>query len=451
MECEKNNGYKTSLFRRGSMSSIENLAYSIGLQAYIYGYPLLVINRMKQLTAPLENGLVLNQFVYKEELTNPTDQFIVSPNVDTLYMYAWVDVSEQPVILHVPNTHDRYYTVQLLDAWTNTIANIGRRKTGTAKGCFAIVDPYWKGTLPSEMNRVTALTNTVWVLGRILVKSNEDIFRVRELQKQFIITNLSGNSSVVKEHKDKILSKTPVEELSAIEFIKLMNKEMQKNPPPLGEQILFRIFKYIGINPFESTIFQSVNLDILKGVNRAIKDAVNIIRSSHQFIKAKNGWLYSDKIGIYGADFLTRAAIAYSGLGENVKEESIYQRALIDDTGEELTGKQKYILHFEKDNLPEVEAFWSVTVYNTDFYLVENPLHRYAIGDRTRGLTYNKNGSLDIYIQHEVPKGKESNWLPVPKGNFNLVMRYYQPNFRILNGSYQTPPVKKVRYLFLKK
>ncbi|MEH6891115.1 DUF1254 domain-containing protein [Bacillus sp. JJ864] len=433
------------------MSSIENLAYSIGMQAYIYGFPLLVINRMKQLTAPLENDLVLNQFVYKEELANPTDQFIVSPNVDTLYMYAWLDVSEQPVILHVPNTHDRYYTVQLLDAWTNTFANIGRRKTGTAKGHFAIVGPYWNGTLPSEMKRVTAPTNTVWALGRILVKSNEDIFRVRELQKQFIFTNLSGSSPIVKEHKDNILSETPVEELSAIEFIELMNREMQKNPPPLGEQMLFQTFKYIGINPFESTIFQNVNLDILKGVNRAIKDAVNIIKSSHQFIKAKNGWLYYDKIGIYGSDFLTRAAIAYSGLGENVKEESIYQRALIDDTGEELTGKQKYILYFEKDNLPEVEAFWSVTVYNTDYYLVKNSLHRYVIGDRTRGLTYNKNGSLDIYIQHEVPKGKESNWLPVPKGNFNLVMRYYQPNFCILNGSYQTPPVKKVRYIFLKK
>lgn len=433
------------------MSSVRNLAYSIGLQAYIYGYLLLVINRTKQLTAPLENELVLNQFVYKEELANPTDQFIMSPNVDTLYMYAWIDVSEQPVILHVPNTHDRYYTVQLLDTWTNTFANIGRRKTGTAKGYFAIVGPYWRGTLPSKMKRVTAPTNTVWALGRILVKSNEDIFRVRELQKQFIFTNLSGSSPIVKEHKDKILSKTPVEELSAIEFIELMNREMQKNPPPLGEQMLFQTFKYIGINPFESTTFQNVNLGILKEVNRAIKDAVNIIKSSHQFIKAKNGWLYSDKIGIYGADFLTRAAIAYSGLGANVKEESIYQRALIDDTGEELTGKQKYILHFEKDNLPEVEAFWSVTVYNTDFYLVENPLHRYAIGDRTRGLTNNKNGSLDIYIQHEVPKGKESNWLPVPKGNFNLVMRYYQPDFRILNGSYQTPPVKKIRYIFLGK
>ncbi|MGG0240401.1 DUF1254 domain-containing protein [Bacillus rhizoplanae] len=122
------------------MSYIENLAYSLVIQAYIYGYPLLVINRTKELTAisanSLENRLVLNQFIYKEELANPTDQFIVSPNVDILYMYAWLDVSEQPVMLHVPNTQDRYYTVQLLDAWTNTFANIGRRKTGTEKGYF---------------------------------------------------------------------------------------------------------------------------------------------------------------------------------------------------------------------------------------------------------------------------------------------------------------------------
>ncbi|SFC93893.1 Uncharacterized conserved protein [Bacillus sp. 491mf] len=429
------------------MSSIENLAYSIGLQAYIYGYPLLVVNRTRQLTAPIENGLVLNQFVYKEELANPAEKFIVSPNVDTLYMYAWLDVSGQPVILHVPNTHDRYYTVQLLDAWTNTFANIGRRKTGTAKGRFAIVGPYWKGTLPSEIIRITAPTNTVWALGRILVRGDEDISRVRELQKQFIFTTLSGNSPIVKEHKDNILSTTAIEDLSAIEFIEILNREIRKNPPPLEEQMLFQTFKYIRINPFESTTFQNINLDILKGVNRAIKDAANIIKSSNQFVKARNGWLYSNKIGVYGADFLVRAVVAYSGLGANVKEESIYQRSFIDDMGEELTGKQKYILHFEKDNLPEVDAFWSVTVYNVDFYLIKNILHRYAIGDRTKGLTYNENGSLDIYMQHEMPKGKESNWLPVPKGNFNLVMRYYQPNFRILNGSYQTPPVKKVRHI----
>lgn len=430
------------------MSSIENLAYSIGLQAYIYGYPLLVVNRTKQLTAPIENGLVLNQFVYKEELANPTDQFIVSPNVDTLYMYAWLDVSEQPVILHVPNTHNRYYTVQLLDAWTNTFANIGRRKTGTAKGRFAIVGPYWKGTLPSEIKRITAPTNTVWALGRILVRGDEDISRVQEFQKQFIFTTLGGSSPIIKEHRDTILSTTPVEELSAIEFIELINSEMRKNPPPLEEQILFQTFKYIGINPSEATTFQNLNLDILKGVNRAIKDAVTIIKSSNQFVKARNGWLYSDIIGIYDADFLVRAAIAYSGLGANVKEEAMYQRSFIDDMGEELTGKQKYILHFEKDHLPKVEAFWSVTVYNADFNLVENILHRYAIGDQTKGLIYNENGSLDIYMQHEMPKGKGSNWLPVPKGNFNLVMRFYQPDFRILNGSYQTPPVKKVRYIY---
>lgn len=347
-------------------------------------------------------------------------------------------------MLNVPDTNDRYYTVQLLDAWTNTFANIGRRTTGTKAGKFVIVGPHWQGTLPSGIKKLQSPTDTVWALGRILVKGENDLPEAQSLQGKFTLTTLKGKRATIKQKRNQLLSTTTVEELSMMDFINELNEGLRQNPPSKKEQAILQQFKPIGIDPSLENPLKDMNQETINGLNKAAKDAINIIRFSNTQLKPEGSWQYNYDIGTYGFDYLLRAAVAYSGLGANIIEESMYVRTFVDENGDKLNGKNKYVIHFEKGKLPNVEAFWSLTLYNSSFFLVKNPIKRYAVGDRTEGLRYNADGSLDIYIQHSPPAGKELNWLPAPEGDFNLIMRLYQPGFAILNGSYKLPPVKKV-------
>ncbi|UCZ54976.1 DUF1254 domain-containing protein [Bacillus shivajii] len=430
----------------------ENYAYSLGIQAYIYGYPLVTTERTRQLSSLVQESFgpaftVSNEFIYYDELLTPDYKDVVSPNVDTLYFVGWLDLTRNPVVLNVPDTNDRYYVIQLLDAWTNTFSNIGRRTTGTDAGKFAIVGPDWKGILPVDVKEVKSPTSTVWIIGRILVKGEDDLENAQAIQKQFTMTTLDGKKapSVIKP-ANTLLLENKVEDLSALDFFKTMTDLMILNPT-INNEALEKQFEHIGIDLTYGFDANKLDPESIAGLNRAAKDAFQIIANSEEELNARivNGWLVVDGLGTYGDEFLQRAYIAFSGLGANVNEEASAPRAFTDDQGNQLNGKNKYILHFNEDQLPPVEAFWSVTMYGSDFYLVPNEINRYAIGDHTQGLEYNDDGSLDIYIQKDRPINNESNWLPAPEGDFNLLLRLYQPEAKILTGSYEIPGVKRVR------
>jgi hypothetical protein len=430
----------------------ENYAYSLGIQAYIYGYPLVTMERTRQLQSLLElpcgqEFTISNVFFEYNDLFTPEDRDVVSPNVDTIYSIAWLDLKREPVVLNVPDTNDRYYVMQLLDAWTNNFASIGRRTTGTGAGKFAIVGPDWKGILPSGINAVKAPTNTVWILGRILVKGEEDLDNARAIQKQFTLTSLYGKKTpTVIKPANTLLLDNNVEDLPALIFFKTMTDLMILNPV-VGNEALEKQLEYIGIDLTYGFDAAKLDRETIAGLNRAAIDAFEIIENSQEAVNPEyiNGWIVITGLGIYGYQFLKRAYIAFSGLGANVDEEAIYPRAFTDEQGNQLNGQYKYILHFDKDHLPPVEAFWSLTMYGADFYLVPNEINRYAIADYTPGLVYNEDGSLDIYIQKDRPINNESNWLPAPEGDFNLVLRLYQPAAKVLNGSYEIPGIKRVQ------
>jgi hypothetical protein len=207
------------------------------------------------------------------------------------------------------------------------------------------------------------------------------------------------------------------------------------------------VFDAIGLGDNETPYGSGINPIMADGLGRAIKDGDLIVKSAWKNANGTktNGWVYPTDIGTYGYDYLTRAAVAEGGLGANVPAEAIYAKAQADDNDKPLSGTGKYVMHFARGNLPPVDAFWSLTMYNaTTYMLVANPEGRYAIGDRTPGLQYNPDGSLDIYIQHDSPAGKEPNWLPSPADNFYLILRMYQPGQEILKGKYQIPTVKEV-------
>ena len=434
-----------------SLSSYrENYAYSLGVQAYIYGYSLVLMERTRQLQTildvPIQPALtVSNVFFYL--LISPEFKDVVTPNVDTVYCAAWLDLAQNPVVLNVPDTNDRYYVMQIMDAYSNTFSSIGRRSTGTKAGKYAIVGPDWKGVLPSGLKEVKSPTNTAWIIGRVLSKGDDDVDEAIKILKQFTLTSLDENSSpYVIKPANKLLLENKVEELCALDFFKTMTDLMILNPTT-DYEAYEKQFEHIGIDLTYGFDASKLDSDTIAGLNRAAPDAFLIISNSLEQVdhRISNKWLIYTGVGTYGDQFLKRALVAFMGLGANVDEEATLPRTFSDEQGYQLNGGHNYILRFNKDQLPPVEAFWSVTMYDKDFYLVPNDINRYAIADYTPGLKYNDDGSLDIYIQKCPPINHESNWLPAPQDDFNLVLRLYQPSAKILNGTYEVPGVKRVR------
>ncbi|SDJ86534.1 DUF1254 domain-containing protein [Paenibacillus marchantiae] len=422
-------------------SSQEQLAYSLGVQAYIYGYPLVVMEQTRQMA--LKTRAPLNQFYYSSMLASPQYHDIVTPNSNTLYFSAWLDLSKGPVILNVPaNTDDRYYTVQMLDAYTNTFRNVSNRTTENKAGQFTIVGPGRSSDITKAS--IHAPTPIVWLLGRVQVNGKEDLNRAVAFEKQFTLSTPTSNPS------SGITDGSSSNQMSSMKndpfaFYKIMTEQIRQNPPPACDAVLLDQFKLIGIDPAKGFESADLNAATKAGLLRAAKDAQRIIANSVKSIPTANGWYIGHDIGTYGTQFLLRAVVAYSGLGANVPEEELYARAFVDQNGEKLHGKQRYVLHFNKNDLPQVTGFWSLTLYGSNFYLVDNAIGRYSIGDLTKGLLYNPDGSLDLYIQQSAPEGKESNWLPAPPGDFNLVLRMFAPKPSMLEGEYEVPPVARIQ------
>lgn len=421
----------------------EEGAFELGRKAYLFGYPIVV---MEDTMRAGTSRVGFNVFEHDRHLLTPKSRALVSPNNDTLYSMAWLDLAEEPVVLHVPDTAGRYYVMQLLDMYTNNFYCIGRRVTGTDKGDYAIVGPRWQGTLPTGFKAVRSPTDNVWIIGRTLVEDEDDLPNVHALQDQYFLIPLGKflngdrSGSALAENK-RMLNPDPgvPEELV---FWEKLRVALKNNLPPDDETDLLKTFAKIGLI---ADISPYTNLDsaVAGGLIRAAKSVEETIKErSERIYREAKGWMMrTEDIGVYGAKYAVRTYIAKTGLGALVPEEALYPRTFTDGEGQPLNGKYNYVLHFEK--LPLVEAFWSLTLYDEECFLVENEINRYSIGDRTKNILYNSDGSLDIYIQNKRPAGKESNWLPAPEGNFNLTLRLYIPKEEVRKGEYKMPPVQK--------
>ena len=316
----------------------KNYAYSLGIQAYIYGYPLVLMERTRQLQTKLDTSIqpaliASNVFFYKT--INPEFKDVVTPNVDTVYCAAFLDLSQNPVVLNVPDTNDRYYVMQIMDAYSNTFSSIGRRTTGTKAGRFAIVGPNWKGVLPSGLEAVKSPTNTAWLIDRVLSKGKDDEDEAIRILKQFALTSLDGNSSpYVIKPVNKLLLENKVEDLSAMGFFKTMTDLMILNPTT-GNESFEKQFEHIGIDRTYGFDADKLDPDSIAGLNRAAKDAFLIISNSLEEVdhRFSNGWLTYTGMGTYGDQFLKRALVAYMGFGTNLDEDATCPRTFTDDEG----------------------------------------------------------------------------------------------------------------------
>lgn len=433
-------------------------AAEIAVDAYIYGYPLVLMDVTRQVaTAATRAGghkAAANQFVHRRELLDPSFTEVVSPNADTLYSTAWLDLTKGPIVLSLPEAGSRHYVMPLLDAWTNVFASLGPRTTGSGKGNFAILGPRWRGRLPMCVQPIVAPTFMVWLIGRTQTRDKEDYAAVNALQDQYKLTPMSawGTSYVPPPFVPVVPdfdSRTPpcvqVARMDAATFFDRLNALMRCNPPAPADAEAMERFEAIGVAPDRPLGFASLDPVIAEALEQSIPVAQALISAAARRPHGRvNGWHMALHGGAYGTDYLGRAAVAHVGLGANLPADALYPRATMDSQGRPLSGLHRYMLHFPPGQRPPVNAFWSLTLYNARQAFVPNPLDRYAIGDRDP-LALGDDGSLTLYIQQESPgPHKESNWLPAPPDSFNLVLRLYWPGERILDGSWEMPPLERV-------
>jgi hypothetical protein len=394
----------------------------------------------------------MNHFAHRRQFPDAKFTTVVSPNADTLYSVAWLDLAPEPIVLSLPPMADRYYVMQLLDAWTNVFASLGQRTTGSAGVNVAIVGPWWSGTLPPDVKEVRAPTNLVWVIGRTETHGKRDYPAVQAVQDRYKLTGLSSWGTETIElgnvHVDPAAETetTPVEQVArmgAASFFDRLNVLMASNPPRVADAEAVARFASIGVAPGLTLTVQGAGHWLDAGASVA-HDRL-IAAAGRQLGERVNSWdLPPRNIGRYGTDYLLRAAVALIGLGANLPEDAMYPHATRDADGQSLTGANKYFVRFPKGSLPPVRGFWSITMYDAQQRFVDNVIDRYAIADRDN-LTFGKDGSLTLYIQHESPGiAHTSNWLPAPEGSFNLIMRLYWPARAILDGVWKPPAVERV-------
>ena len=430
----------------------------IAADAYVFGYPLVLMEVTKKVLTntpkPVDSAAPLNQFAHIPAFPGPEDKQVVRPNVDTLYSFAWLDLSREPVVMHLPAMKGRYYLMQGLDAWTNVFASIGTRTTGEQEADFALVGPKWRGALPAGVKKVQSPTNTVWIIGRTLTRGPADYDAVRAIQKQYTLTPLkawgqkySPSPGPVDPSVDM---KTPpvkqVAKMTGATFFQTLARSLKADPPAAADAPAVKNFAALGIVPGRDFDPAKLTPAAAQALEAGVKQAQKRIEAKALKIGViKNGWqIPRPPMGTYGTDYEQRAAIAFFGLGANLGEDAIYPTAYTDQEGKQLKGQHRYVLHFAKEQLPPVKAFWSLTMYDKDSFLVPNPLGRYGLGDRA-ALKYNADGSLDLYLQERSPgPEKEANWLPAPADDFNVTLRLYWPEKAILDGAWTPSPLKRV-------
>ena len=429
----------------------------LGAEAYLYGYPLVMME-----TTRIQSAKYIgpeNQLRMVRQFPNAQFKEVVRPNVDTLYTTAFISMKEGPWAFEMPANNKRYELMPFMDAWTNVFASPGTRTSGNQGGTYLLAGPEWNGQVPKGMTLLKSPTDMVWLIGRTQTNGTADFATVHELQNRLRLSkwpqppdSLSASTDSKRDAQPSWQvstepSLTPVAQMKALnttEFFNRLMKLMVSNPPSPEDAPLLARLAQLEIKPGQAVHLSGSNaLSFSLGrwiANQRVMKALNT--------KAQDGsWSYPPlNLGRYGTDYNTRAAVAMVGLGANLPEDAMYPNTALDHQGKALNGKHRYRLHFAANALPPVKAFWSITAYGADEFLIDNPMQRFAIGDRDP-LVFNADGSLDLWVQATPPSQKEaaSNWLPVQMGApFLLNARLYWPEDKALNGQWKMPAVERL-------
>jgi hypothetical protein len=380
---------------------------------------------------------------------------VTAPNADTLYLTAFFDVSQEPWVLSVPDMGDRYYLLPMLDGWTDVFQVPGKRTTGDKAQKYAITALGWSGTLPPGVTEYKSPTGLVWLIGRIYCTGTPDDYaKVHALQDKFSLVPLSAYgkpytpppNEVDANFDMKTAVRDQVDALSVDDYFNYLARLMKTNPPSPDDAPIVAKMATIGLIPgkdFDPSKLGGFDREAIKAVPKLAQ--VKIMEHFKQFGEPVNGWRFSTKVGTYGTDYIQRALVTAVGLGANRPQDAIYPVADKASDGDKFDGaSKKYVVHFDKGQMPPVNGFWSLTMYDDKYFFVPNPLNRYTLSQRNKFIT-NADGSVDLYLQADSPgKAKEANWLPAPKANFVPMLRLYWPKETppsIIDGTWKPPAI----------
>lgn len=435
-------------------------ARQIALDAYIYGYPLVTMEMtrrvMTNVTEAHGTRAPMGHLVHMRSFPTAASRDVTAPNADTLYTTTWLDVGKHPWILSLPDMQDRYFLFPMLDGWTEVFQAPGTRTTGTGAQTYAITGPGWKGTLPPGVVEYHSPTSIVWLLGRIYCDGTpEDFAKVHQLQDQVTVVPLPAYGKPYTppaEPVDPDIDMTSavrhqVNRLGVEAYFNLLATLMKDNPPTATDAPLLARMASLGIVPGKRFKFGRLDAEVQQALQDVPRTGVATIMAHFKSAgTSQNGWVFTTGTGSYGTDYLRRALITASGLGANLPQDAVYPTTEVDAEGNPYDGAIDYVLHFAKGQMPPVNGFWSLTLYDEKFFFVDNPLNRYTLSARN-SLNVNADGSVDIYLQHENPgPEKESNWLPAPAGKFIPMLRLYWPKEippSIIDGSWKPPAIKQ--------
>ena len=436
------------------------LAESVGTQAYLFGASIMTQyyfrNRMMKMiknggtrmfNESVEDGLHFNEIIHTKHLTTHQMKIGGTPNVDTRYSIIFFNLEKGAQVLHVPAIKNRYYSINITDAYLGNRPYICSRLGDTNGGKYIFTGPDWEGTIPSGVKEIKMPQNNFLVVVRIYVQNRTtDNDKVTEIQNKFSLESVDKYTG--KTSQDKLMAVEPIKMTEGLEYFQQMAKLMQANPPEGHQAFIWNLFEQVGISRDKPFDVENVNPNFKEGLLSGLEKGKSIIkwRGAERGTKTNSGWYYSLGMGEDHDNYMFRSEWAVQGLTVGSAKEALFFNIFKDSNGETLDGQKQYTITLTKDQMPPVNAFWSITSYNSNFDLVQNSDYHYGVSVRNKDMKYNDDGSITFYVQHEMPKTGKSNWIPTPKeGSFKMNFRFYNPKeilFTEEGANKYLPPVK---------
>jgi hypothetical protein len=437
-------------------------AAAIATDAYTYAYPLVLMELTRRVMsnagagAPAKvHGAPMNQFAHQRTFPDAAVTDGAFPNTDTLSSSLWFDVGSEPLVISIPDAGGRYYALPMLDMWSDVFASPGTRTTGNGPQTYALTAPGWTGMLPAGVERIGTPTNVGWINGRMRANGPADYQACHQFQDGLRAVPLShwGDAdytpppATYDPSRDMTPPAVQILKQQVGAFFTLFAEISAANPPHANDYPILQRMARIGLVPGRLLDLTQATPEVETAFQGATMAAASRLFEGFKRAGARvSSWrLLLTPMGTYGTDYLRRQVMAYSSLGAVVLEDTFAPSTIADVEGKPLDGAKRYTLHFAAEQLPPVNAFWSLTLYTEERLFAANSLHRFALGSHD-SLTKNPDGSLDLYLQHATPGAdKERNWLPTPADSrFLLTLRLYWPKPEALDGTWLPPAIVRV-------
>lgn len=457
---------KTAASSAGQHSGADKWLAALALQAATYAAPVVAMYNLRDTTSVGRNAKVPPNEIWRvSDIANPTvaeQSGYVTPNVNVIYGFGFMDLAQQPIMLTAPDSEGRYYMIEICDMWANAFAYVGGLATGYEGGTFALVQSGWTGELPAGVKRIDCPTRWIELQPRVHVKSASDLATAQKVLNAITVKGLAqyqGSPApqaptyeyAAPKVNPKVAS-SQMQFLDPLQFWEIFSAAMNENPPPTKEiESVLPQFKYLGIELDKPWNRETVQPQILNHMKAAAGEIGPMMMPLLPFLgNTKNGWnIPPANVGMPGSDYPMRALVAVFGLTSNTTREAIYYTSVSDGTGKPLNGTKRYALTFkEKTSCIDVVSpgFWSITAYDSATgFTIANPINRYSLGSDSE-LTRNADRSFTIYVQRDDPgEQRRTNWLPISSGAFYLIIRAYAPMPDVAEGlknptTFQGPP-----------